>query len=273
MPFVDTTTGVNIHYEERGNGFPLVLVHGWSTSEAIWRFQGELSARYRLITVDLRGHGRSGAPAAGYALSDLAGDLVDLFVGLDLSAALLLGWSLGAQVALAAFPRLTERLSGLVLAGGTPRFTATDGWPWGLPVREPRGMGLGLRRDFHKTLGDFFRSMFIPGELSPEQEDRIAREIVKPGREPAPEAARATLDILATADLRELLPAIDRPVLLAHGTADPICLPAASRYMAGHLPAARLVEFDGAGHAPFLSRPEEFNRVVVDFFGEIHGGT
>ncbi|MBT0654638.1 alpha/beta fold hydrolase [Geomobilimonas luticola] len=271
MPQCETPTGVSIHYEVSGTGRPLVLVHGWAASGAFWRFQEPLAESCRLVTVDLRGHGRSSSPASGYGLADLTDDIAALFDELDLTDAVLLGWSLGAQVALAAFPHLRQRLAGLVLIGGTPRFTLADGYDYGLPPAEPRGMGAGIRRDFQKTMGGFFRRMFAAGELSREQENRLAREIVIPGRLPEPRVALATLDILSTADLRDTLQAIDLPVLLIHGGADTICLPAASRYMANHLPHARLVEMAGAGHAPFLSRPEECNRLLAAFLETLHG--
>jgi non-heme chloroperoxidase len=265
MPCLEKSPGVEIYYEDIGEGRPLVMLHGWAMSQQVWRFQRELADTCRLVLPDLAGHGRSGAPAAGFSLSGLAGDIVRLFKRLDLEDALLLGWSLGSQVALAAFPEIRERLAGLVLVGATPRFTATDGYPHGLPTNEPRGMGLRLRRDFSRTMDEFFRQMFAPGELSREQENRIAREIVMEGRLPQPEAARATLDILASADLRGTLPAIDRPALLVHGGADTICPPGAARYMAERLPHARIIEFEAVGHAPFLSRPAEFNAVLRRF--------
>jgi pimeloyl-ACP methyl ester esterase len=267
MPFLETPTGVTIHYEDSGTGLPLVLVHGWGTSGVVWRFQTPLAEGCRLITVDLRGHGRSSSPSFDYGLTDLTDDLVTLFTELSLADATLLGWSLGAQVVLAAVPRLRERLSDIVLVGGTPRFTLTDGYDHGLPPSELRGMGLGVRRDFKKTMGGFFRQMFAPGELSREQENFIAREIVMAGRLPDPAVALATLEILETTDLREALPAVDLPIFLIHGVADSICLPGASRFMARHLPLARLVELEGVGHAPFMSRPDEFNRILYDFLG------
>jgi pimeloyl-[acyl-carrier protein] methyl ester esterase len=268
MAFIETSAGVNIYYEEKGEGRPLVMLHGWSGSGRLWHFQRELADSFRLVIPDLRGHGRSGAPASGYLLEDLAGDIVALFERLDLKDSLLLGWSLGSQVALAAFPQLRERISGLVLVGATPRFTATDGYPHGLTSNELRGMWLRLRRDFNGTMGAFFRGMFAAGELTIEQEEHINREIVMGGHLPAPAVASASLEILSTVDLREMLPAIDRPVLLIHGSLDAICPPGAARYMAKRLPDARLIIIDGAGHAPCLSRPDEFNAILRDYLQE-----
>ena len=268
MPFIETSAGVEIYYEETGKGRPLVMLHGWSMSGLVWRFQKELAANCRLILLDLRGHGRSSAPLGGLSLNDLVVDVVALFERLDLTNAILLGWSLGSQAALAVFPHLRERLAGLVLVGATPRFTATAGYPYGLPATTLRGMGLRLSKAFNRTMEEFFRGMFAEGELSHEREDRINREIALEGGLPEPAVAHATLDILASTDLREKLPAIDRPVLLIHGSADTICPPGAARYLAEWLPDARLVELDGAGHAPFLSRPDEFNAILREFLQE-----
>ncbi len=268
MPFLETSPGAEIYCEEIGAGRPLVMLHGWAMSQRVWRFQHELADTCRLVLPDLAGHGRSDAPAADLTLGGLAGDIVLLFKRLDLADAVLLGWSLGSQVALTAFPEIRERLAGLVLVGATPRVTSADGYPHGLPGKEPRGMGLRLRRDFSGAMGEFFRRMFTPGELSREQENRIAREIVMEGRLPRPEVALAGLDILAAADLREMLPAIDRPTLLLHGSCDAICPPGAARFMATRLPDARLMEFEGVGHAPFLSRPAMFNTALRRFLRE-----
>ena len=270
MPFIETDAEIEIYYEETGQGRPLVMLHGWAGSGRLWRFQEELADSFRLIIPDLRGHGRSIAPTEGFSLDDLVNDIVTLFERLELIDAILLGWSLGSQIAIAAFPRLREWLAGLILVGATARFTATDDYPHGLQATEPRGMGLRLKRDFTGTMDDFFRSMFAKGELNPEQEGRIAREILAEGRLPAPKAAHAALAILASTDLRERLPEIDRPVLIIHGSADAVCPPGAARYLAERLPDARLVEIAGAGHAPSLSRPDQFNAILREFLRKGH---
>jgi pimeloyl-[acyl-carrier protein] methyl ester esterase len=244
------------------------MLHGWSMSGRVWHFQKALADSCRLIIPDLRGHGFSSSPAAGYLLENFAGDVVALFEQLDLADAVLLGWSAGSLVALAAVPQLHERLAGLVMVGATSRFTTTDGYPWGLHVNELRGMGLRLRRDFNKTMGEFFRGMFAADELSSEQENRITREIVMEEHLPQLAVAQATLNILASADLRAMLPVIHLPVLIIHGSADAVCPPGAGRYLAKRIPGSWLVEVSGVGHAPFLSRPAEFNAVLRNFIRE-----
>lgn len=268
MPYFETADGVTIHSQEMGQGRPLVFVHGWAMSGVAWTFQQELADRHRLIIMDLRGHGQSSA-GESLSLDVLASDLAELFDTLDLRDAVLVGWSMGVQVVLQAFQSIRSRLAGLVLVGGTPRFTATEGYPHGLPAIEVKGMALRLKRDYQKTMGDFFRSMFAAGKPEHDQYQRIVHEVVMKGRSPEPEAARKALQILADADLRPLLPSIDRPVLLIHGRGDSICLPGASQFMAETLPMARLQLVDG-GHAPFMTRPAEFNAIVEQFIQEFH---
>ena len=158
MPFFESNDMVNIHYEDCGAGRPLVFVHGWAMSVRVWRFQQELAASSRFISMDLRGHGQSNAPAHGYALDDFATDVVAMFARLDLTDAVLVGWSMGVQVVLQAFPVLRPRLAGLVLVAGTPKFIADAEYPHGLPPLEVKGMGLRLKRDFQRTMGAFLEA-------------------------------------------------------------------------------------------------------------------
>lgn len=270
MPFMETADNVTIHYEEEGSGFPLVFIHGWAMSGRVWAFQRPLAERFRLITVDLRGHGKSSA-ATGYAFADFAADLAALFDRLGLKRAGVVAWSLGAQVALEAAPFLGDRIAGLVLVAATPRFTADSDWPHGLPANEARGLGLRLKRTYNATLGDFFRQMFAEGELTPDQYQRIVREIVIPRPLPDPEAVQASLATLAGGDHRPLLPAVAAPTLVIHGDRDAICPPGAGRHLADTIPGARFLSLAGVGHAPFLSRPEMFNGEVSRFLTEVIG--
>ncbi len=264
MSFIETPGGVSLHYQEQGSGRPLVFVHGWAMSARVWRFQQPLGDDSRLVFLDQRGHGQS-SPAKGYAVQDFAADLTAFCEQMSLDGAVLICWSMGVQVALQAFSSLRSRLAGLVLVGGTPRFTAADDYPHGKPPVEVKGLEVRLRRDYQKTMGEFFKGMFAEGEMDAAQYQRIVHEIVMGGRSPDPDAARQSLQILSAADLREQLTSIDRPVLLIHGDLDTICPAAASVYMAKRLPMATLALMEGCGHAPFMTRPQQFNELVLSF--------
>jgi pimeloyl-[acyl-carrier protein] methyl ester esterase len=256
---------IALAHEERGRGRPLVLVHGWAmSSRALGDLAGALARTHRTLALDLRGHGRSAAPETGYAVEDHAGDLVAFFERLELDGAVLAGWSLGAQVALEALPALAGRVRALVLLSGTPRFTAGEGWPHGLPEASVRALAARLERRPEAAVRRFFEGMFAPGELREAERAALAERVLG-GPAPAPRAARAGLDAFLRADQRPRLGEVRVPALLLHGGADPICLPGAARAAAAAIPGAVLHELPGLGHAPHLSRPAAVAAEVAGF--------
>lgn len=266
MPRLSLESGRRIWYEEQGEGRPLVLLHGWCMSSRVWRPQLEtLKSRFRVIAPDLAGHGRSDASPDGFHLPGLGVDLEELFRSLALEDALLVGWSLGAQLALWAAGPLRERLSGLVLVSGTPRFTAGEDFSPGLDARELRGMRARMRRDPRGTLRDFVSGMFVPGECGQPHLVETIRQLLGDIPLPKTEVALQGLELLAETDLRALLQDVDLPTLIMGGDRDAICLPGASAYMARRIPETSQVIFSGCGHAPFLTRCTEFNDAVTKF--------
>jgi non-heme chloroperoxidase len=90
--------GVSIAYRDEGAGRPLVLLHGLMAHGGFFRAQHELEREFRLLTIDLRGHGLSPAPAEGLSVDRLGADVAELVEALDLGGAVGIGWSLGATV-------------------------------------------------------------------------------------------------------------------------------------------------------------------------------
>jgi len=270
MPWYRNDRNDSHWYEDQGNGPPIVFLHGWCMSSEVWRLQMEsLSPLFRVIAPDLRGHGRSALSSDGYCFEAVAADITALFRQLDLHDTLLVGWSMGAEIAMQAFGQLRERLSGLVLVAGTPRFLAAANFPYALGRSEADGMAAKLRRNTERALKGFVGRMFAP----PEMEDREAVGKISSLLDtiPVPETAVALqcLESLAEADMRHLLGAIDLPVLVVNGDQDKICLPEASGYLARHLADCRQVEFSGCGHAPFLTRSDQFDAVLIDFIRRV----
>jgi len=253
--------GSIICFRDIGSGPPLVFLHGWMMSGAVWNYQSPLSGSFRVITPDLRGHGDSRASFFSYPAC--RNDLVNLFDYLSLENVTLVGWSMGAQIAIYSWPELRERVAALVLVSGTPRFCSEGEYRHGVPVAEVRTMRARLVRSFERTAGEFFKGMFAPGELSQTRYAEIARNVS--GRLPSRDIALAALDSLIHTDLSEELQNIRTSSLLLHGDADKICPVAASRFMQEKLCEAKMKIFDGSGHAPFLSRDAEFNRIVQEF--------
>lgn len=269
MPVLVTDEHCRLAYEDSGTGgSTLLFIHGWAMSGRVWRYQREaLSKDCRVITLDLQGHGASDSSVSGVTINDFAADIARFMISLDLKEITVVAWSMGVSVLLAALPAVRDRVSRLVLVGGTPVFTSRDDFPHGLHPDETRGMGLRLRRNYVRTMEEFFLQMFAEGELDLEEYRQIVKDIVKGGCLPEPPVALDSLEALASADLRPFLAAVTCPVLLIHGEEDRICSPYASRFMAEQIPDARIKLLDGIGHAPFLSRSDLFNRLIKEFAG------
>ena len=97
MSFIETADKTQIFYNDWGSGKPVVLIHGWPLSSAMWEYQvGPLvEAGYRVVSYDRRGFGKSSQPWSGYDYDTLAGDLNALMEDLDLNDVALVGFSMG----------------------------------------------------------------------------------------------------------------------------------------------------------------------------------
>lgn len=248
--------GRTLAWRAAGSGTPLVLLHGWAMSAAVFaEVQAELARDFCVLAPELRGHGDS-TPGSGYTLEELAGDLVCWLEALDLRQVTLLGWSLGGEVAQLLAAELPERIERLLLVATTPRFTASGDWAHGLPETQVRAMARDLKRHYELTMNGFFALQFAADEVSRERYQQIIAFAVRSGRLPAPEVALAALETLRSSDLRPLLARITQPTLVLHGSHDRIIPVEAGRYLAAALPQAQYVEWSDCGHALFLSRPQ-----------------
>lgn len=117
MGQVPSADGVPIAYEVRGSGEPaLVLIHGWTNDRNIWgEHPRTLSRTHRVVTVELAGHGQSGAERTNWTVDAFGEDVVAVVRHLELPTVVLVGFSMGGEVAIEAAERLTDRVAGIVL--------------------------------------------------------------------------------------------------------------------------------------------------------------
>jgi pimeloyl-[acyl-carrier protein] methyl ester esterase len=253
-----------LHHEIHGRGRDLVLLHGWSLNLRVWdQLTRELARRFRVIAIDLPGHGGSDWDEAASTPAAQAWRVHETLAPLTERYALL-GWSLGGQFALdlaAAMPAGIERLA---LVSTTPRFLAAPGWPFGTaPVLLER-LAEQLRRGDPQAIDEFCK-LQVRGNTA-----RTAARVLRALRaalqrgSAQPAALLHGLERLRNADLRPALPLVRVPTLVIAGAHDRIVRPAASRALAA-LADAHYVEFAGAAHAPFLSHPKRFAQVVSGF--------
>lgn len=266
MPWYRNRSGEQLWYEEQGSGCPIVLLHGWCMSSAVWKYQFDgLAGSIRLIAPDLRGHGRSRRISGSLTFTGFANDLVDLFEQLDLRQTLLVGWSMGGQIALQASSELSGRLAGLALVSATPRFVASSDFSHALADKEVRGMRLKVQRNTLRALEGFYSRIFSESEFENHPFALDIKVLLSSISPPDTTVALDALDALAKADMRDLLAGINVPTLILNGAQDQICVPQASSYLKDHISDAEQLVFPLSGHAPFLTYPHKFNEELINF--------
>jgi pimeloyl-[acyl-carrier protein] methyl ester esterase len=254
----------DLYVETRGSGPDLVLLHGWGLNLRVWDgLADEMAKSFRIIAVDLPGHGRSEwNPKAGTPAEQAWQVHAALQPFSDRYS--LLGWSLGGQIALdlaAAMPGSVERL---VLVATTPRFAAGVDWPYGMPATAVEKMATQLRTNYKRTVSEFL-DLQVRGSASSDKVLAELRASLFAHGEAHPKALVSGLATLESSDLRPMLSLVRAPTLVIAGQYDRVTLPAASRALAEALPDARFVEFRRAAHAPFLSHTAEFAALVTQF--------
>jgi pimeloyl-ACP methyl ester carboxylesterase len=240
--------GVAIHYDDHGEGEAILLTHGYSATGQMWSGQVEaLAADYRLISWDLRGHGRSDSPDDLEAYREAAAveDMAALLDACGVARAVIGGLSLGGYLSLAFHAVHPERVRALLLFDTGPGYkkgSAREGWNQTSEATARRFEERGL-----EALGR--------GDEVRISTHRSAKGLAL--------AARGTLKQF-DARVIESLPEIRVPTLVLAGEDDRPFL-AATDYMAAKIPGAEKVILAGAGHAANIQQPEAFNKAVRSF--------
>lgn len=258
--------GIEIAYDlagEEGRA-PVVMLHGFPFNRSLWRAQAEaLRATHRVIAPDLRGHGESEVVPGAATMEEAARDVASLLDELNVESASVAGLSMGGYVALAFYRLFPERVRSLVLAD-TRAQADTD------EARRAReeNAGRALKEGMGVIADAMLPKLFAPAtqERQPEVVARV-REMMLATK---PEGAAAALRGMAVRrDQTELLTEIKVPVLILVGSEDAITPPADSQLMHGKIEGSRLEIVEGAGHVSNLERPEQFNRALLDFLGDV----
>jgi pimeloyl-[acyl-carrier protein] methyl ester esterase len=263
-----------LYTEVRGSGPTLVLLHGWGLNVRVWDgLAAALCERFRIIAVDLPGHGRSVWLPERSSLEEQAA-LVSETVAAIAGEYSLLGWSLGGQIALqlAAVQQATgarprppaAALDRLVLMATTPRLIAGPDWPHGTPAERLAAQAAGLETDYRRTVSDFLELQVRGSAGGVEALGQLRAALFAHGF-PGVAALARDLELLRETDLRPRLADITLPTLVIAGQYDRVTLPAASHALADSLPNARYVEFRRAAHAPFLSHLPQLSALICDF--------
>lgn len=249
-----------LYVERRGSGPALVLIHGWGLHGGIWQTTVDaLAGDYEVYCVDLPGHGRSALAEGQYSLQQWVTEVS----GAVPANASWLGWSLGGLVAQAAASSGAE-IHRLILVGATPRFKQGEAWPHAMTGKVLQGFSEELARDYRTTLNRFLAIQSM-GSSSAREELKALRAQLFAHGEPVLEALNDGLKILSETDMRPVLQTIRQPTLWIHGERDMLAPVAAAEVATKMMTNARLLRVKGAGHAPFLSHPDEFMKGLKEF--------
>jgi pimeloyl-[acyl-carrier protein] methyl ester esterase len=252
-----------IHVESVGSGPPLVMLHGWGMHGGLFGpVLSSLAERARLHIVDLPGHGYS-APLSPLTLDGVVAEL-DAALSHQAGPLAVLGWSLGGAIALHWAATRPDRVAKLILVGATPSFVARDDWPHAMRAQTLSMFGDELRTAYRLTLQRFL-TLQVQDSASGRATLAALRHQLFARGEPAPGVLDASLALLESIDLRGVVATLRAPALVIAGGRDTLAPPEASRWLAGALPRARLVEIPDAAHVPFLSHREAFVAAVRDF--------
>lgn len=259
---------MSVHVESVGRGRPLVMLHGWGMHSGLWfPLLPRLIDRYRLHLVDLPGHGYSDAITVPLSLSRVV-ETVDLAIAETLAPGplMVMGWSLGGQIALEWALMRPGRIGALVLMSTTPSFVQRQGWPDAMAEATLRQFGDELRIAYRPTLKRFVTLQMQGSEHARDALGSLRTQLFARG-EPSPQALHDSLELVASSDLRSGIGAISQPTLVIAGDRDTMAPVAAARWLASALPHATLVVIAGAAHAPFLSHPEAVVAALDAFAG------
>jgi pimeloyl-ACP methyl ester carboxylesterase len=270
-----TPDGGSIHAIEAGTGRPLVLLHGITLRSDVWAPQfHQLADRYRVIAVDLRGHGESTAGTAGYGIPRLAEDLATLLDSLDLHDAVVVGHSMGGMTVMrfcGDHPEvLARRVAGLV-------FVATRAHQVMPPyvdrlARVLVAQGQARLDSGHDLPARAHATDPIVRLAFGDQPSRAAVRIVgQMGASMKPEALVPSLRGLLDHDARDALRITHTPSLVVVGTRDLLTPVPSARHLAHLLPDSDFVVLPKAGHQLMQERPDELAELVDAFVAKLEG--
>lgn len=260
-----TGNGIRIHYEEAGNGPPLVLISGLGANRLSWApVVPLLSDRFRCITFDNRGAGESDAPPGPYAIDQLGDDAAAVIAALGLAPAAVVGWSMGGSVLQSLLINHPEVVRRAVLLSTLPAYTDLQhGW---------LDAGLALRRAGVAPLALGISGMpwgFTPRLLS--DHHRAFRAAQLGAQNPYPTSVagfEAQAAAIRAYDARPRLPEVRTPTLVLVGAEDVLTPVHQAIEIADLIPGARLTVLPRGGHAMVIEYPDDTVAAIRDFLLE-----
>lgn len=251
--------GTTISYRDEGAGPPVVLVHAFPLSAAMWDAQlAALAPRRRVIAPDTRGLGLSALGEAPVTMDTYADDIAALLDHLGVERAALVGLSMGGYIAFAMLRRHAARVSALVLANTR----AAADTPEGRAVREQSALAAETHGPAPVAETNLKR---VLSDGASDEVRAAVREMIMSNSGAGIAAAQRAM--AARPDSTPLLPAIAVPTLVIGAGRDGVIPLEETRAMRAAIPGARLLELPEAGHLSNLEAPAAFSAALVELLG------
>jgi len=263
--------GVHYHVETAGEGAALLLLHGFTGSASTWRpFLPSWSRRFRVIAVDVLGHGQSDAPLnpTRYSTECAVSDLAQLLDQLEVRQAHLLGYSMGGRLALSFAMVQPERVRSLILESSSPGLGTAE--ERAERVRSDEALAARIEREGIERFVDYWENIPLFHSMRRLPED-VRLAIRRQRLANSPRGLAGSLRGMGTGaqpSWWDRLLRLTMPVQLIVGELDgKFC--AIGRRMSKLIPDCRLVEVENAGHAVHVERADFFDTIVMDFLTSI----
>ncbi|MGC4099501.1 MAG: alpha/beta fold hydrolase [Nitrospira sp.] len=256
--------GITLAFSDHGTGFPVIFLHAFPLNRTMWAQQeAALSSQFRVITVDLRGHGESDAPLWHYSLDRAADDVRGLLDYLSIPQAVFVGLSMGGYILFSFYRKYAERIKGLVLADTKAQADTDDG------ARARFEMAQIAYTQGPRAIAD----IMIPKLLSPAT-IQTRPELVQRVRSmiEGNQISGIAGDLMAMAERHDsmlLMKQMTCPIQIIVGELDLPTPPSDAKLMADQILNARLVIIPAAAHLSNLEQPDPFNEAVGSFVSNV----
>ncbi|NRS87798.1 pimeloyl-ACP methyl ester carboxylesterase [Flavobacterium sp. 7E] len=267
--FITVEKNVKLHVTDLGKGSPVVLIHGWPLSDAMYEYQytALIENGNRVIGISLRGFGKSDKPYGDYNYDVYADDIKVVLDKLKIKDAVLGGFSMGGAIAIHYVAKHNaDHVAKLVLFGAAaPSWTQTDNYPFGLPKEAVNDL-IALSKINRPELLENFGKIFGATETSVPA--GLANWLGGINIEASAYATTQSLIALRDTDLREELKDIQIPTYIFHGKLDKICEFALAEQMHNVITNATIIPFENSGHGLFLEEREKFNNELIKIINQ-----
>jgi pimeloyl-ACP methyl ester carboxylesterase len=264
--YIEVEPNVRLHVTDMGEGRPIVLIHGWPLSDEMYEYQYRdlINKGFRVISITLRGFGKSDKPFGAYNYDVFALDIKMVISKLDITDAVLGGFSMGGSVAIRFVTGdKGAHVSKLALFGAAaPIWTQRADFPYNLPSSAVDELIELNYQDRPKLLTNF-EKIFSANETS--LNEGIRNWLNGIGLSASPYATAECLIALRDTDLRSELKQITLPTLIMHGKKDKICSFDLAEQMKAGINGSRLIAFENSGHSLFLEETKKFNAEFIKF--------